>query len=367
MSEVESKELPEETRRWLDLAPTQIASLRAQVNEHERLRVAAKSMEEENARLRGLADDQEKLRTRLETSERLGQELREEVDRLRAESHQHREREEVADSLTTILSELLLQLRPQLAISSTGDPGPLTSRFEQALLYAKRLHARRVWKGTQIPYIAHPLSVAALVLEDGGDEDEAIGALLHDAVEAEGGVTTLEDLRRRFGDRVARTIEGCRDPEAIPTLPWRARKERFLEHLRRARPDVLRVSAAETLHDARMILADYRATGESPWSRLGVAREDIGWYYRSLVDVVRKQGRISLAEQLGRVAEDIEAGPTRAATPVTPRPGAAGRPMFGFLWMASVGGVLLVATILVWAFQSTVNTWWSFVRPLLHP
>jgi len=368
MTGVESNELPEETRRWLDLAPTQIASLRAQVNDYERLRGAVKSVEEENERLRGLVGEHEKLRNRFEISERLCEELSGEVDRLRAESHQHREREEVADSLTTLLSELLLQVRPQLALAAAGDAGPLTSRFEQALLYAKRVHARRAWRGTQIPYIAHPLSVAALVLEDGGNEDEAIAALLHDAVEVEGGVTTLEDIRRRFGDRVARIVEGCGASEAVPTLPWRERKERFLEHLRRAQPDVLRVSAAETLHEARMALADYRATGESAWSLLGVARAELAWYHRSLVDVLQKQGRTSLAEELWRVAETIAAGPTRAAKPLVPTPGPAGRPIFGFVWIASVGGILLAVTVAVWAlFQSATNLWWSLVRPLLHP
>ena len=361
----EFRELSEETRRWLDLATTQIAALRAQINDYERLRAAARGVEEENRRLSRLADEHGKLGAQLETSERLCQQLREEVDRLRAETRQNREREEVADSLTTMLSELLLQLRPQLALAPTGEPGPLTSRFEQALLYAKRAHGRRTWQGTQIPYVARPLSVAALVLEDGGDEDEAIAALLHDAVGADDGVTTFEDVHRRFGDRVARIVEGCRDPAASPTLPWHEQRARLLDHLRRARPDVLRLSAAEALHDARMALADCRATGEPPWSRFGVGRDEIRWYYRSLVEVCRSRGRAALAEDLGRVAADVDAGPTRAGRSALPT---AGRSMFGVLRMATIGGIFLGVAILVWTFfSSAVDMWWSFVRPLLNP
>ena len=99
-----------------------------------------------------------------------------------------------------------------------------------------------------------------------------------------------------------------------------------------------------------------------------LARAELAWYHRSLVDVLQKQGRTSLAEELWRVAETIAAGPTRAAKPLVPTPGPAGRPIFGFVWIASVGGILLAVTVAVWAlFQSATNLWWSLVRPLLHP
>lgn len=361
---VEFKELPEETSRWLGQAQAQIASLRAMVDEHEQLRVDAKSAADESDRLRGLVTEHETLRDRLASSERLGEQLRAEVDRLGVETRQYREREEVADSLTTVLSELLLRLRPQMALA--GDHGRLTSRFEQALLYAKRSHASRTRKDTQIPYIAHPLGVTAIVLENGGDEDEAIAALLHDAVDAEGSVTTLEDIRCRFGNGVARIVAGCSDSDWIPTLPWRERKARYLERLRQAPLDVLRVSAANTLHDARVVLTHHRASGESPSSRLGGANGEIGWYYRALVDLLRTRGATSLADELGRVADDIEIGPTRAARPPMPRLRAAGRSTSGLFGIMSVGVMFFVAAILVWAlFHSAVGVWWAFVRPLL--
>ena len=90
-------------------------------------------------------------------------------------------------------------------------------------------------KGNQTPYIAHLLGVCALVLEDGGDEDEAIAALLHDAAEDQGGLKTLEEIRRRFGEQVAAIVDGCTDTYETPKPPWRGRKETYLEHLRSAR------------------------------------------------------------------------------------------------------------------------------------
>ncbi len=104
----------------------------------------------------------------------------------------------------------------------------LTSRFEDALIYATRLHAGQKRKATQIPYIAHLLGVTALVLEDGGDEDQAIAALLHDAVEDQGGVKILEEIRKFYGDRVADIVDGCTDAYQIPKPPWRERKEQYI-------------------------------------------------------------------------------------------------------------------------------------------
>src|SRR5215468_3319350 len=101
----------------------------------------------------------------------------------------------------------------------------LTSRFDRALVYARETHAEQMRKGTDIPYVSHLLAVASLVLEDGGDEDEAIAALLHDAVEDQGGDQRLNDVRSRFGDRVAAIVESCSDSSEQPKPPWRTRKE----------------------------------------------------------------------------------------------------------------------------------------------
>ena len=125
----------------------------------------------------------------------------------------------------------------------------LTDRFDRAFAFARHLHRDQFRKGTAIPYTAHLLAVAALVLEDGGDEDQAVAALLHDAVEDHGGLGRLEEIRQLFGERVAEIVEGCSDSFTIPKPPWRERKERYIEHLRHADAGVRRVSLADKLHN----------------------------------------------------------------------------------------------------------------------
>jgi (p)ppGpp synthase/HD superfamily hydrolase len=183
----------------------------------------------------------------------------------------------------------------------------LGERFEQALQHATRLHKVQTRKGTTIPYVAHLLAVAAIVLEDGGDEDEAIAALLHDAVEDQGGRPTLEEIRRLFGDRVAEIVEGCSDTDVVPKPPWRRRKELYIEHIRTARPEVLRVSAADKLHNARAILADFRRHGDAIWPRFSGAREGTLWYYRTLITAYREAGGGGvLVDELDRTVSELE-------------------------------------------------------------
>lgn len=183
----------------------------------------------------------------------------------------------------------------------------LGPRFEQALLFATRKHAGQTRKGTTVPYIAHLLSVAGLVLEAGGDEDLAIAALLHDVVEDCGGAPMLEEVRRSFGDRVAYVVEGCTDTDLDPKPPWRQRKEDYLKHLQTADSDVRLVSAADKLHNARSILADYCEIGESVWERFQGKRDGTLWYYRSLVDEFRTRDDNPLVNQLERVVKELEA------------------------------------------------------------
>jgi (p)ppGpp synthase/HD superfamily hydrolase len=182
----------------------------------------------------------------------------------------------------------------------------LSSPFEEALIFATRLHAKQTRKGTNIPYIAHLLAVTSIVLENGGNEDEAIAALLHDAVEDQGGAATREEIRRRFGDTVVAIVDGCTDAEVIPKPPWRARKEAYIAHVREAPASVRLVSAADKLHNARAILADYRELGESLWKRFNGGKEGTLWYYRSLVDAFRAGGTTPLIEELDRVVSEIE-------------------------------------------------------------
>ncbi len=185
-------------------------------------------------------------------------------------------------------------------------PPTLSSRFEAALVYATQVHARQLRKGTAVPYVSHILIVAGIVLESGGDEDEAIAALLHDAVEDQGGEGRLADIRARFGDRVAEIVSGCSDTTSRPKPPWEGRKRRYLAHLPSASPSERLVSAADKLANARAILDDYRRAGEGVWSHFNASRDQILWYYRELVKAFREAGGPPLVEELARVVKALE-------------------------------------------------------------
>jgi (p)ppGpp synthase/HD superfamily hydrolase len=196
-------------------------------------------------------------------------------------------------------------------IDSTGrthfDEQSLGFRFEMALLYAFRLHARQKRKGTNTPYLGHLLGVAALVIEAGGTEDEAIAALLHDAVEDQGGKPTLEAISCLFGDRVAYIVEHCSDgvdnPEGRTKANWRERKEAYLKSLHEAPNDVLRVSLADKLYNARAILFDLYQVGDELWRRFNHPKEDQLWYYRSLVSAFRSAPH---ARDLGALVGELD-------------------------------------------------------------
>src|SRR5579872_1614267 len=143
----------------------------------------------------------------------------------------------------------------------------LTARFDEAMVYAAKAHAGQTRKASSVPYISHPLAVAALALENGASEDEAIAALLHDVVEDCGGLERLRDVRDRFGDEVAEIVMGCTDATEIPKPPWKGRKEAYLRHLEEAPPSVLLVSACDKLHNVRSLVADLRESGEAVWKR----------------------------------------------------------------------------------------------------
>lgn len=162
------------------------------------------------------------------------------------------------------------------------DTAKLTHRFEEALVYATRLHAKQTRKGSKVPYISHLLSVAALVLEDGGDEDEAISALLHDAVEDQGGKGTREAILHMFGERVIEIVDGCTDADTTPKPPWKERKEQYIEKLRCASASVRKVALADKLHNARCILKDLDREGEAVWDKFKGGKEGTLWYYQTL-------------------------------------------------------------------------------------
>jgi (p)ppGpp synthase/HD superfamily hydrolase len=185
-------------------------------------------------------------------------------------------------------------------------PPLLGRRFREAFLYAARMHAAQTRKKTVVPYIAHLMSVSALVLEAGGNEDLAIAALLHDVVEDCGGKPVLEEVRRRFGSRVAHVVDGCTDSYTAPKPPWRERKLEYLQHLEQADSDVRLVSTADKLHNARSILADYRKCGEAVWQRFRGKRNGTLWYYRALTDELRRRNKNPLVDQLQLAVNELE-------------------------------------------------------------
>jgi (p)ppGpp synthase/HD superfamily hydrolase len=186
-----------------------------------------------------------------------------------------------------------------------NDPITLTNRFEEALKFATRLHTNQKRKGTRIPYIAHLLGVTALVLEDGGREDEAIAALLHDAVEDQGGVETLDEIRNRFGEQVAFIVDALTDSYEVPKPNWRERKENYLTHLKHASPEIRRISLADKLHNARSILTTLRTEGDKTWLRFSGGKDGTMWYYNSLVSVFSETGDDQMTVELSRVVSEI--------------------------------------------------------------
>jgi (p)ppGpp synthase/HD superfamily hydrolase len=182
----------------------------------------------------------------------------------------------------------------------------LTHRFDEALQLAADLHRKQYRKGTGTPYMAHLLGVASLVLEDGGDEDQAIAALLHDAAEDQGGRKILEEIKARFGDRVAAIVDGCTDTYEVPKPAWRRRKEDYLEHLRSVPSSVRLVSLADKLQNARSILTDLNRSGEKVWLRFNGGKEGTLWYYRSLVKVFQELDTSILVDELSQVVKSIE-------------------------------------------------------------
>jgi len=191
---------------------------------------------------------------------------------------------------------------------ATSDlPWRLSPRFEEALVYATHVHEGHLRKGTTIPYVAHLLAVCALVLEDGGTEEEAIAALLHDAAEDAGGAGRLAGIRQRFGERVAAIVAGCSDTDQVPKPPWKVRKERYIAHLtRHADASTRRVSLADKVHNARAILRDYRVLGEQVWSRFNAPAEEQVWYYRALIEAFRQRGSGPLLAELEQVVDELE-------------------------------------------------------------
>lgn len=186
------------------------------------------------------------------------------------------------------------------------DSTPLTERFDTALAYASAAHRTHFRKGTTIPYVSHLIGVASIALENGADEDQAIAALLHDAVEDQGGAPRLADIRATFGDRVADIVDHCTDTDAEPKPAWRPRKEAYIDHLSSVPKDALEVSLADKTHNAGAIVADLHCHGDQLWARFNGGREGSLWYYRSLSDRFQELVPGPGADPLARLVDEME-------------------------------------------------------------
>jgi HD domain len=152
-----------------------------------------------------------------------------------------------------------------------ADSPRLTGQFSKALVYAELKHHDQVRKGGEIPYFGHLMAVAGLVINDNGSEEQAIAALLHDAVEDAGGPATLAEIKANFGDVVARIVDECSDTDETPKPPWRERKERYIAHLAHVGEDTILVSLADKLDNARSMLRDYHTHGPTIVACMGTA------------------------------------------------------------------------------------------------
>lgn len=183
----------------------------------------------------------------------------------------------------------------------------LTEKIAKALALAVEAHDGQKRKGTSIPYIAHPMGVASIALDHGADEEQAMAALLHDAVE-DGGLHYAKRIREQFGDRVADFVDGCTDgvPDANGKKEaWKPRKERYISHLRTAPDDVLLVSGSDKLHNARAIVEDLLRIGPAVFDRFTATKEQTIWYYESLAGVFMRR-QTPMAQALSDTVERMK-------------------------------------------------------------
>jgi (p)ppGpp synthase/HD superfamily hydrolase len=179
-----------------------------------------------------------------------------------------------------------------------------SNTFGNALAFAAKLHGKQTRKGSDTPYISHLLAVTAITLDHGATENEAIAAVLHDAVEDQGGQATLEEIRRRFGDQVASIVAACSDTDESPKPPWRERKEAYVARLRTEPYSVRLVVAADKLHNVRDVLRSYRIHGDDLWSNFKGGRDGTIWYYGAVVDALN-QAATSDEKQLNALIQEI--------------------------------------------------------------
>jgi len=185
-------------------------------------------------------------------------------------------------------------------------PPKLGPRLQRAFRYAAEKHDGQTRKQSAVPYLSHLMAVASLVLEAGGDEDMAIAALLHDVVEDCGGMPRLREIRRQFGPRVAKIVEGCTDSFGEPKPEWVERKEDYLREVKHADVETRLVSASDKLHNVRTILADYRLQGEEIWKRFSGRKEGTLWYYRALSNEYQQRNPNRITRELEIAVAQLE-------------------------------------------------------------
>jgi (p)ppGpp synthase/HD superfamily hydrolase len=178
--------------------------------------------------------------------------------------------------------------------------------LQAAFRYAAEKHAGQTRKQTAVPYLTHLMAVASLVLEAGGDEDVAIAALLHDVVEDCGGMPRLREIRKGFGARVAKIVEGCTDSFGEPKAEWVERKRAYLREVSHADAETRLVSASDKLHNVRTILTDYRQDGEAIWTRFSGKKEGTLWYYRALSDEFQRRNPNRITRELALAVAELE-------------------------------------------------------------
>ncbi len=192
-------------------------------------------------------------------------------------------------------------------MSRAGPKPPrLGPRLQRAFRYAAEQHAGQTRKQSAVPYLSHLMAVTSLVLEGGGDEDMAIAALLHDVVEDCGGMPRLREVRKLFGSRVAKIVEGCTDSFSNPKLPWIIRKSEYLQRLKHEDAETRLVSASDKLHNVRTVIADYRQDEESIWKRFSGGREGTLWYYRALSDEFQRRKPNRITRELAIAVRELE-------------------------------------------------------------
>ncbi len=187
-----------------------------------------------------------------------------------------------------------------------SSPNRLSKRFSDALVFATALHGDQVRKVSGTPYVGHLLRVAGIVLEHGANEDEAIAALLHDAVEDQGGADARRQIRDRFGNTAALIVDGLSDTDQTPKPPWRARKEAYIASLETASKSVRLVSAADKLDNARSLLESHREHGEALWGNFKGGHDGTLWYHRSVVEVLKTFGTTPLVQELDYTVSRLE-------------------------------------------------------------